>query len=82
MRAAVHIDGAEGVRPADVEDVHSLLFGLVEELHTVRRYELPRTSRSLASRVRFVALERKFTRFVQCASPRLKRNVFDLDVVG
>src|SRR5262249_20727178 len=29
----------------------------------------------------FVALEGCFARFVECPRPRLKRNVFDLDVV-
>src|SRR5690606_14426879 len=52
VRASVHVHGAEGVRPADIEDVEPLLVGQIDELDTVRRQELPRRAGRLAPRVR------------------------------
>ena len=51
MRAAVGVDGAIGVRPADVEDVDPLDLGKIDELDAVRRQELPHEARGLAPRV-------------------------------
>ena len=76
MRAPVHVDGAEGVRPADVEDVEPLLVGHLEELDAVGRLELTRHPRRLAAGVRLqlvlLALDE------ERASPRLPRHLVDL----
>ena len=74
MRAAVHVDRAEGVRAADVEDVDALQLGQLDELDAVRREELPRDARRLAPRVRLelVAL----TICEERLRPRLERSVF------
>ena len=51
MRTAVHVDGAVGVRAADVEDIDALQLGEVYELHAIRRQELTRDARRLATGV-------------------------------
>src|SRR5688572_6561904 len=52
VRATVHVDGAERVRPADIEDIDALQLGGLDELRAVRREELTGHSRRLAARVR------------------------------
>ena len=73
MRAAVHVDGPEGVRAADVEDVDALQLGQLDELDAVRRLELTDDARRLAARVRLEAMA--FAILVERRGPRLKRNV-------
>src|SRR5215510_10582737 len=82
MRASVHVDGAERVWSADVEDVNTFRLRHVHEFHAVRRDELARTAGRLAARVRLVALEVGLTRGVQRARPRLERHGLERDVVG
>src|SRR5882672_10193937 len=72
MRAAVHVDDAEGVRPADVEDVEALDLGQLDELDAVGREELPRGARRLAARVRLELVH--LPRVVERARPRLERH--------
>ena len=81
MRAAVHVDRAEGVRPADVEDVDALGLGHVDEFHAVRRDELARSARRLAARMRLVALEVRLPGRMQRAGPWLEGHRFERDVV-
>ena len=50
--AAVHVDRAEGMRAADVEDVGHLLVRELDEFGSVRRQPLARPARRLAARVR------------------------------
>ena len=52
MAAAVHVDGAPGVRPADVEDVDPLRLGQLDDLDAVGGHERPRHTGGLAARVR------------------------------
>src|SRR5574339_453266 len=52
MRAAVHVDGAIGVRAADVEDVDALEFAELDDLNSVRCEELARDAGRFATRVR------------------------------
>lgn len=81
MRTSIHVNRPVRVRSTDIKKINALDFGHVDELHAVGRDELPRTSRDFAARVGFVAFEGCFARLVQCARPRLKWNVFNLDVV-
>src|SRR5215216_6200461 len=52
MGAAIHVDRAEGVRPADVENIDLLLVRQLDELDAVWRLELAGDARRLAARVR------------------------------
>src|SRR5215213_1636015 len=52
MGTAVHVDGPEGMRPADVEDVDPLLLRQLDELDAVRRLELARHAGRLTAGVR------------------------------
>ena len=72
VRPSVHVDGAERVRAADVEDVDALGFGQLDELHAVGRQELPRRPRRLAPRVRLELVLLPIV--VHRLGPRLKRH--------
>ena len=67
MRAAVHVDRAERVRAADVEDVEPLELRHLDELDAVRRQELARDARRLAARVRLELV--RLARVVDAPSP-------------
>src|SRR5690606_36499833 len=73
MRTAVHVHGAEGVRPADIEDVEPLLLGQLDELDAVRRQELARGARGFAARMRLELVD--LTAFVKSLRPRLERHL-------
>src|SRR6185503_10095046 len=57
MRASIHIDDAETVRPADIEDEHPLKVTHLDKLEPVRRTDLARAGRRFASRMRRIAFE-------------------------
>src|SRR5690606_1881318 len=74
VRTPVHVDRAERVRTADIEDVDSLLLGQIDELDAVRRQELPRGAGRLAARVRFELMDLAVV--VKRLRPRLERHLF------
>src|SRR5262245_34907254 len=81
VRTAIHIDRPPRVRPSDVEDVDPLFLGHIDELDSIRRDELPGPAAGFTTRMRLVAFKRGLTISVQRPGPRLKGNVFDLDVI-
>src|SRR5215204_5794402 len=73
MRATVHVDGAERVRPAHIEDEDTLLIRVLNELRAVRRKELTGHPGGFATRMR---LELVFLTVVeQRLRPRLERHL-------
>src|SRR5690349_4979820 len=81
VRPSIHIDRAIGMRTTDVEDVNQLLLGKLDELHSIRRDELPGSSRSLAPRMRLVAFKSLLAIIMQRPGPILERHVLNFDVV-
>src|SRR5690606_8728530 len=73
MRASVHVDGAEGVRAADVENVEALLLGQLDELDAVRRQELARGPGRLAAGMRLELVN--LASVVERLRPRLERHL-------
>src|SRR6266404_5368224 len=71
MRTAIHVNGAERVRTADIENEESLEIRHVDEFHTIRSQELTRSAGWLASCVRLKSIP---PIFVQPASPGLEGN--------
>src|SRR5207237_3145042 len=49
----VHIDDPDGMRAANIHDVHALHFRHVDELDTIRREKLSSASRRFTARVGF-----------------------------
>src|SRR5687767_9156091 len=82
MRPAVHVDDAETVRPADVENEYALKIAHLDEFEAVRRSDLTRTRRRLAPRVRSVPLEIGLPILVQRAGPGLEGNVVHCQIGG
>src|SRR5438445_715805 len=81
MRPAVHVDRAERVRPADIENVDAFGLGDIDEFNAVWRDEFARPARRFAPRMRLVTLEVGLTRGVQRPRPGLEGHVLELDVV-
>src|SRR5215510_1783445 len=50
----IHVDNAEGVRSADIENINTFLIGHIDNLEPVRRDEFSRSSRGFAACMRFV----------------------------
>src|SRR5688500_5781611 len=73
VRSAVHVDGAIGVWPADVEDVDALQLRHLDALDSVSRLERARDARSLAAGMRFKLVELAIG--VERRRPRLERDV-------
>src|SRR5690348_4920784 len=74
MLAAIHVDNAIRIRAAHIQNVDALqILFHVDEFRTVRRRELARNSRSLASRMGLELID--LTLVVYGARPGLKRNL-------
>src|SRR5580765_3058033 len=77
VRAPVHVDDAEGVRTAFVEDENLLELPYLDELNAVRRQKLSSDARWMTPRMRLqlVAL----TILVQRLRPRLERDLLEFE---
>src|SRR5688572_11417147 len=75
VRAPVHVDRAEGVRPADVEEVDLLLVWQLDELNAVRRLEFARDAGGLAPCVRLELVD--LTISEDRARPRPERQLIN-----
>ena len=79
-RAIVHIDNAEAVRPADVENEHLVHLLHFKNLETIGRTYLPRTWRRLAAGVRCIPLEAGLAIFVERSGPGLEWDVRQFEI--
>src|SRR5215216_6471208 len=75
VRASIHVDRAEGVRPADVEEVDALRVGELDEFDTVRRLKLPRDAGRMTARMRLEFVDLAVLEHL--ARPRLERQLID-----
>src|SRR4051812_18749820 len=79
MFASIHIDGAERMRSADIQNIDTLHFRHLDDFEAVRRYKFPGSSRGFAAGVRLKAQRLRMPFIDHSASPVLQRYIFDVD---